>query len=547
MTLTEIKQQISSVSNKKTQIDWKGVSSYPILDEAFIRQYYDYLDINAVLTLNSVSEQFITDYLLELGLRVFKNQNPSETYLTNLAESDYTMIPDIIFTFGNKVSDTFKTHCKNIINYYQDQDDYDTVMSEFWFAINNSKCGQAFIETNYAKFNINEYIKRFGDKVTLSDAFLNAHFNDINPIDLLESRTLTESFISSHISTFKNETAYKNIKRTLLRTQNLSVSFIESTLLTNGFSLNEIAKYCTLTQAFVSAHPAIDLKLLNKETCKNINEAFIQSHVNDVDLHVMLSVLNRSCNFLDTLISTIPINPRLGEDISKTNTLTEAFTRKHVNVLFRIHHGEILELPKILMHNKFSESFIDELKDHEDMDWKVVLEYQDLTPTFIIDHLEYITPFLEKSIYFQKCMNQSVLESIMTELKYTTAQKGSMFANAMKYLNISTNTINSYMSYMTPLNISRYQIYNYDTQYTSNTYRKNRIKTIKFDRDVRVLVPCQKGIDWYESHWSATAEVNYNDILTVIKNEKKYWYLEWFFKRGEKVFGSHPCASFVKP
>ena len=548
MTLDEIKTQILSVSDVETQIDWDGISLYPILDEDFIRQYFDFLNIPTVLKYNQVSEQFITDYMVDLGLKVFQYQNPSETYLKDLAESDYTIIPDIIFTFGDKVADTFKTHCKNIITYYQDQDDYDVVISEFWFAINNTICSQSFIETNYVKFDINEYLRRFNYNFTLDETFLDTHFSDIDPITLLKSRKLSETFITNHLTTFTDEANYKNIKRTLLRSQDLSVSFIETTLLTNGFDINEIVQFCPLTQAFVQSHiSSIDLKLLNKETCKVIDESFILANVNDVDLHNMLSVVNRPCSFLDTLISTIPINPRVGDDISKTNTLTEAFTKKHIYPLFKIHHGEILDLPHILLYNSFPETFIDEIKDHEDMDWQVVLEHQTLSSTFIIDHLEYITPFLEKSLFYQPCMDQPTLEAIMDELKYTSAQRGRMYAIAMKYIHISRLTINAYISYMTPLNISRYQIYDPDLYYTSNTYAKNRIRSIMFERDVRVMDPCQKGIDWYQSHWGLTDEVDYNDILIAVKSDKKFWYLDWFFKRGEKLFGSHPCANFIKP
>jgi hypothetical protein len=269
--------------------------------------------------------------------------------------------------------------------------------------------------------------------------------------------------------------------------------------------------------------------------------------VNDVDLHTMLSVTDRSCNFLDTLISTIPINPRVGDDISRTNTLTEAFTRKHVNPLFKIHHGEILNLPKILLHNSYPETFIDELKDHEDMDWQVVLEHQTLSSTFILDHLDYIIPFLEKSLYYQKCMDQPTLEAIMDELKYTNSQRGIMYSNAMKYIHISRNTINAYISYINPLRIARYQIYDPDLYFTSQIYAKNRIRSIMFERDVRVMNPCDQGINWYQSHWGLTDEVDYNDILTAVKADKKFWYLDWFFKRGEQLFGSHPCANFIKP
>lgn len=553
MTLTEIKTMLSTVTDLENKVDWKSLSSYDAIDEDFVNQYYDYLDINRVLTHTQVSETFMTDHL-DLGFHVFRFQNPSETYLKSLAEEQYSRIPDIIFAFGNKVSDTFKTQCKNIIYYYQDQPDYEYVNALFWMAINNSICGQSFIETNYAKFVINEYLKKFDDSViTLDETFITNHFSDIDPIVLLKSKKLSETFISTNISTFTDEATYPHIMKTLLRTQDLSVSFIESTLLTNGFDMEDIVRYCTLDETFVQTHIAdIDLKLLNKETCKNITESFILSHVEDVDLHQMIHCKTRSVSFLDTLVNNVPqlIDARITIDISATTGLTEAFVTEHTQRKQGVHHGELLSLQYVFRANSYPPSFIDGFKDHPLMDanaWIAVLEKQVLDAAFIKSNIDYISPFLEKAIQYQPCMDQILLEEIMDLLEMTTAQRNQLYAYAMQYIHISRLTIQPILSTVTPKKVAKYQIYDPDLYFPTATATRDRYITINFNRDIAPFNPCQEGIDWYTADWGLDDEVDYNDILTKIKSTKKHWYLEWFWTNGLHKFGSHSSANFLKP
>ena len=331
--------------------------------------------------------------------------------------------------------------------------------------------------------------------------FINKFYKELNWDKISKYQNLAPVSLTYH---------YKRLnKQEISRYQDLSGSFIDYHK--DDLYWPYICKYQVLSENFINDHLSyIDWNTLNiGKFTSQLSDAFVMSHVDDIGLRRILTDRELNLNTLENLVNTTPtVLDEYNNEITRYQSLTEAFIEEHNQIIIGNHNGKYLNWDNISYYQVLSENFMNNHKD--EINWVHISAKQVCGQEFIRENRDKVN--WHNIIVYQP---SSVTESFLMEFMDKELGRES-FGLISCYVQLSETTLMDNIDHIGWTNISRYQYLSEDfiNQHADSLVRP---KTICIDRDIRPVVPYGELTESYIEDllidYNANEEIDYNDFI----------------------------------